>query len=414
MVAKQEKFDTTLLVASLVAGAMAWAIDMVIYHALIDVWSRPVLIGVMFLVLAVVVSAAVLAASKAKRGFDEEFLFLQSTGAIVLGLAVTAVAVFAVALVLEWIYDRQFAEMPEPTSYIFLLDESSSMEDNDPEKLRYAAVDQVMSGLQTAAPYAAYCFADTTVLCRAMGPYAAGEEVPWQALGGGTMLRGGLERILSDLESGTLAGGEAPLVVMLSDGYFGDIGGLRSADDLLKRFASAGIRISTVGLGSYDRSVLERVANRTGGVHLAVEEAPELAAAMKTAVSGQASRDLLSVRPMTANEPLYGILRVLFLTLLGGMMAFARAMACARMNAHGLILIVGAVAALLGALLLELGLAVLPMWLCWLLLWLLISATPALLTVGGAQISAGYVTGYTSFGGDSSRKAPSSGGIRFR
>ena len=343
MVAKRDKFDTTLLVTSLVAGAVAWAIDMVIYHALIDVWSRPVLIGVMFLVLAVVVSAAVLAASKAKRGFDEEFLFLQSTGAIVLGLAVTAVAVFAVALVLEWIYDRQFAEMPEPTSYIFLLDESSSMEDNDPEKLRYA-----------------------------------------------------------------------PLVVVLSDGYSGDIGGLRSADDLLKRFASAGIRISTVGLGSYDRSVLERLANRTGGVHLVVEEAPELADAMKTAVSGQASRDLLSVRPMTANELLYGILRVLFLTILGGMMAFARAMACARMNAHGLILIVGAVAALLGALLLELGLAVLPMWLCWLLLWLLISATPALLTVGGAQISAGYVTGYTSFGGDSSRKAPSSGGIRFR
>ena len=113
MVAKRDKFDTTLLVTSLVAGAVAWAIDMVIYHALIDVWSRPVLIGVMFLVVAVVVSAAVLAASKAKRGFDEEFLFLQSTGAIVLGLAVTAVAVFAVAqfLIIAYLGIRLLQEM---------------------------------------------------------------------------------------------------------------------------------------------------------------------------------------------------------------------------------------------------------------------------------------------------------------
>ena len=407
---EQYRFDITLLVASLIAGTVAWLIAVGIYHSFVGVWSRPVLIGILFFVLLAVVAPTILVTSRIKKGFDEEFLFLQSTGAIIAGLAVMGIVMFALATLFEWIYDHEFTAEKEPTSYIFLLDESSSMDGNDPALQRYAAVQDVMSS-QPDTPYAVYCFANTVQMCRSMGLHRSGETVSGLELGDGTMLQMALEQILNDLESGTLSGGDVPLAVVLTDGYAGDMASV--PDNLVKGYVAAGAHISTVGLGNYDRAILQELAYRTGGLHIGVKDAAVLASAMQSAVSGQAVRDLVSERSVTSNESLYAALRILFLMLLGALLAFCRAMACARMGANATIIIAGTVSALVGGVLMEFGPSVLPAWLCWLILWLLMSATPAFLPVRRHLFGVGYVTGY-AYGGSSEKMQRQERGIQFK
>src|SRR5699024_7405162 len=135
-----------------------------------------------------------------------------------------------------------------------------------------------------------------------------------------------------------------------------------------------------------------------------VDDAGELAGAMQTAALRSTSRDLLSSRVTPGRNLLYGFLRVIFLFLLGCVLAFLKAMACARLDEHLRILAVRGIAELVGALVMELGTAIgLPAGLCWLVLWLLLSLTPAMLTIQTQR--GGTATIYSSMG--------TGGGIRF-
>jgi len=395
-----ERFDLKLFLAALGAGLLAWIIDAILYGALADRMWRPLLIGLMFLIFALLVGGAILITSKLVDGFDEEFLFLSGTGMIAAGLAVTLVVTVLLAVVFEAIYEYEATTTTSASSYIFVLDESGSMADSDPDLLRYSAVDEVLSDMSSDFPYAVYAFSDDTQRVRDMSPVSSGSDYALPSMGGMTNMRLALETVLNDLKQGNLEGGAAPKVVLLTDGYASDIGLFNSVNDLLDDYVDAGVSVSTVGLGQVDEGLMENIAQRTGGVFVPVDEAGELAGAMQTAALLSTSRDLLSSRVTPGRNLLYGFLRVIFLFLLGCVLAFLKAMACARLDEHIRILVVGGIAALVGALVMELGTAIgLPAGLCWLVLWLLLSLTPAMLTIqrhrGGATSIHGMNTNNT-------------------
>lgn len=377
-----ERFDLKLLLATLAAGLVAWVVDSLLYRALVNSIPRPALIAILFFLLVLIVSLTVFVMSKVENGFDEEFLFLDGTGPILAGLAVMLIASFLLALVFEWIYDRDERTVSSATSYIFLLDESGSMSGSDPNQLRYDAIDQVLATQPDGFPYAVYAFADDTQMVRDMASSSEGSNYTIPDVGGGTYMKEALTTILDDYRNGVWSGGTAPKVVMLTDGAASDINFFSSIDRLLNDYVRAGISISTVGLGAADQSLLTDIAQNTGGVFVPVEQAGNLASGMQQAAYGVASRDLLSSRVTPGRDLLYGILRVVFLFLLGALLAFTKAMACARMGETPRILIFGGIFSLVGALIMELGtLLGLPAWPCWLLLWLLLAATPAILKV---------------------------------
>lgn len=399
-----ERFDLKLFLAALGAGLLAWIIDAILYGALADRMWRPLLIGLMFLIFALLVGGAILITSKLVDGFDEEFLFLSGTGMIAAGLAVTLVVTVLLAVVFEAIYEYEATTTTSASSYIFVLDESGSMADSDPDLLRYSAVDEVLSDMSADFPYAVYAFSNDTQRVRDMSPVSSGSDYALPSMGGMTNMRLALETVLNDLKQGNLEGGAAPKVVLLTDGYASDIGLFNSVNDLLDDYVDAGVSVSTVGLGQVDEGLMENIAQRTGGVFVPVDEAGELAGAMQTAALRSTSRDLLSSRVTPGRNLLYGFLRVIFLFLLGCVLAFLKAMACARLDEHIRILVVGGIAALVGALVMELGTAIgLPAGLCWLVLWLLLSLTPAMLTIQTQR--GGTATIYSSMG--------TGGGIRF-
>lgn len=274
------KLDLKLLIATAIAGFVGFLIDQVLYSALSDTMARPVLIALLVLVIALLCCGVVWAVVALTDTTDDEFLFLDSRGRIAAGLAVCAVVLFLGTMLLEWIYDHDKAISNGSSSYIFILDESGSMEGNDPELLRYDAVESAVQALPTDASYAVYMFSDSCISIRDMLPASAGTvSRPASAdetMGGMTEISNALQVVFQDLQSGKLQGCVNPQVILMTDGYATDMGWLRG-NAILTDYKKAGIPVSTVGLGNVDKSLLEKISSKTGGQFVLVDHADELA-----------------------------------------------------------------------------------------------------------------------------------------
>lgn len=374
----ERKFDKLTLVLTIAAGLVVWLIDTVLYRLLQDYLWRPLLIALLFLVCVLLICALILLISKKNTYFEDEFLFLHSGAAVFIGLAVCCVVVFACSMLFEFIYDRESQTVTEATSYIFLIDQSGSMATNDPDFERYSAVEEVLSGQSQDFPYAVYAFSTSLIPLKEMAPISSG-PIDWgEPEGSGTAIIRSLTELKDLIDNGNLNMGAHPRVILLSDGYATDTGFFSNEKAICSDYAASGISISTVGLGnSVDTDLMQSIASRTGGVYLHVDNAGQLSPAMLSAATTFAGRDLLSVRIMGSGNALYAFLRILFLFLLGAMITFAKAMACAAYDKTMLILIEGGIASLAAALLMEFLLALgVPLFICHLLFWVLLCATP--------------------------------------
>lgn len=352
------KINKKLLIATIIAGVVAFIANVFLYISQEDSMPQYLLISLMMLVLVLLVGGTILVVAKVSEDTDDEFFFLTGRGPIVIGLVVALVVLVLASMGLEILYDSDIITVSSPTSYIFLLDESSSMKDSDPDFQRNEAVNAMMQTLSPDTPYAVYMFATQTACARPMAPYSQGAYTPdWNlanSVGGGTAIRRGLETVLSDYHAGYFAGGGSnPRVILLSDGEAGDMD-LSTSQDILDDYADAGISISTVGLGYDARSLMETIANETGGAYVHIDNAQDLAVSFSKAGRITANRDLFSERNNVSKDLLYGFLRVLFLTILGALIAVIKAMALAKEDSHWLVMIEGVIAAFVGALAVEL------------------------------------------------------------
>lgn len=368
-----------LIVCTALTGVLAWAAGKFVYTALLETMARPLLIGLVFVILYAMLGIVVFSISNLKGDFRENVISGGSAGGALLFLLAAGVVIFAAAALFQWLYGLRLERKDiGPTSYIFMIDDSESMLDSDPQEERYAAIPSVLAGMDQDFPYMVYHFSDDIKRIRDMGPISKGVSVPTSEAAGRTAIRGALSQVIADRETGVWEGGRRPKVILLTDGYATDMTALKDIDPVLKRFAAADICVSTIGLGQADGRLLERIAQKTGGVFVDVEEMSGLSDAMMSAVGRQAERDLLSAREMTGANVFYGALRVLFLTLLGVLTGSLMAVAYGSQSAVSLIAVSSVIEALAGALLMELGTAAgFPAGIMWLLLWILIALTVA-------------------------------------
>lgn len=377
------KLDLKVLIATAVAGLVAFFIDQALYAALVDALPRPVLIAILVVVLAAICCIVISVMVSITDGTQDEFLFLDSRAMICVGLVVCLLIMFPATMLLEWIYDHEEVKPAGASSYIFILDESGSMASNDPNYERYKAVETVANTMSSDFPYAVYMFSNDCVRIRDMASVSAGKVYrPSDAdntMMGGTYISYALTCVFNDIQSGQLNVGDHPQVILLTDGYASDMN-FFMGKGILKDYSKAGIMISAVGLGTVDEDLMTEIAEKTGGQYIRVDNASQLSQGFSNATYVDTQRDLLSVRNTAEKNVLYLILRIVFLTLIGAMVAFVKALSCANSDSTALILIEGAAAALVGALLMEIGLAVgLPVFLCRLLYWLLLAVTPHLI-----------------------------------
>lgn len=397
------ELNVPMLPISLLLGVVAWIICLVLYDALVDIWARPFVIATCFGVLALIVIAGVYITSLAFGTLEENILNGSDSNSIPLFLVGIVVAVFALGALFQWIYGLSFdAERNEPTSYVFIIDDSGSMESNDPTGLRYKAIQEVLADVDSSFPYMVYGFADETTILREMAPASSGVFSAEGQYNGGTYIKATLQKVIDDYRKGVWTGGDYPKIIFLTDGYASDLGLFSSVNGVLKEYSRTGISISTVGLGDVDDRLLQKIATKTGGVFIDIADASLLSDAMKSAAKESTSDDLLTMRYSQNAELLYGFLRILFISLLGIAIGFGTSIAYGQMDSSSLILLSSAIKAVWGAMMLEIltscfGLSDRVLWF---VLWILIS-----LTICTKQVSYTRRPARPSFrGGRSSRR----------
>lgn len=379
-------FNTILLLATLAAGVIMWFVGEWLYGELVFAMPRPVLIGLLFLLLYVLVIGAILLVGAIRHTFYGCVLFLDGTGPIAGLLAGGAAAIFLLAMLFQFLYGLQETRIvQDATSYIFVLDNSGSMESNDPNQLRYQAIDAILSDRSADFPYMVYGFADDTTLMRGMAPASQGNALDTSNLTNGmTYMFDALNQVLEDYQNGVWSdSGGSPRVILLTDGIASDISSTQELDGVLQEYYDAGISISTVGLGdgfNIDIGMLERIAGQTGGVFVHVTDINQLAGGMGSAALYSSSRDLVNYTYRDAGSIPRILMRVVFLFLLGGLLSFLALFAYGQEDNVAFFLIAGGVTALVGALFMEFSTSSgLSESIARLVLWLLLAATPALL-----------------------------------
>lgn len=384
------KLDFKLLIASAIAGLAGFLSVQALYALWQGTIVKPVLIAILAAVFVLICCTAICLTVMLTMNTKDEFLFLYGRGAIIVGLVCCMIPLFLCTMLFEWIYDSQEAKAAGASSYIFLLDESGSMETNDPDLQRYNAVESVVRTLPEDVPYAVYMFSDDCVRIRDMAPASAEmAQRPADAdhtMGGKTNIKNALTLVYNDLDSGYTEGGSRPQLLLLTDGYASDMGGL-FGKRILKSYQKAGIAVSTIGLGQVDEDLLSEIAAETKGQYVRVSDAHQLTQGFVTAAYQTGERDLISRRSVLEMDWLYLLLRIFFLTLIGIMVAIMKAMSCGG-DSSALIVIEGAIAALAAAIVMEAGLSAgMPVFLCRFVYWMALAITPQLVKSGNGGYS---------------------------
>lgn len=303
-------FDLLTMIVS-VLFAIAWAyIGEILYAALIDVMWSPLVIGLYFMGLAVMQIIAIQVAGLI-RGNAADGRHMKKA---VVYIPVVLVA----ALALNFIYGIGISrKADEPTSFIFLIDDSGSMDTNDPQNMRKEAINQVMSNCDGDFPCAVYSFTDDAVMLMPTTPASEARSANFTLESWGTTdLMESIDDVLRDIESGALTGvGKSPRIVVLSDGESTqtDIRGV------ISRVNDKNISICTIEFGGSSSMVLQRLSEGTSGISINVDDASGLYAALQTAVNAKSeyTHNLINHRPVMHLDWLYFAMRIVFISIIG-------------------------------------------------------------------------------------------------
>lgn len=368
-----------LILITVVTGIILWIVEKAVYGVFIDSIPRVVLIGIIFGILAIGLSLVVFCYSISAGVFNENVMTGSSgRGSVIVILLAGIIIISGAGTLFQWLYSlNPNDENTSPTSYIFVIDDSASMKENDSSGERFSAIREVLKDMPDDFPYMVYGFSNDVTIVKNMGPISDGIPEFDGSYSGGTEIKFTLTNIMSDMENGVWDGGETPKVILLTDGYATDIGWFTNTSKILKQYASKHVSISTVGLGQVDINLMNKIAKSTGGVFIDVSDVSTLSQAMKAAAREYTDRDLLSTRYIASLNGLYGFLRVLFLSFLGSGVGFLVAVAYGFQDSTSLIIVSSIVKSVLGGMIMELGTSVFGFSdkSMWLVLWILISIT---------------------------------------
>lgn len=361
------QLDIPILICSLVAGLVGYLISGFVYTIIKELMWSPLAVGISFMIFAIVFIIIMVVVSLLSENLGYHISKHHDGGQITLALLAIIVLSLLLGTLFEFIYEiDMFSEQDkylEPTSYVFIIDNSGSMGGmggNDEEGLRYSAIEQIISKKDSSFPYAVYSFGDYVNVERALAPVSSGNNEFQPEANGGTNMKLALQTVFDDYENGLKDQmGNAPKVLLLSDGYAGDIGWFSSIDKLMKSYAKNNITISTVGLGSPDDTLMQQIADATGGVYISVDDVELLEDSMANAITQNSedryARTLYTQRNVPKLDFVYGLMRVLFTAILGIMISCAMLFATGKGEDSELIVLSSVITGIIGGLLMELG-----------------------------------------------------------
>lgn len=270
----------------------------------------------------------------------------------------TLAAMLVLTIGFEWIYEMQFqGQVKQYDTYLFVIDNSGSMDGSDPEGLRFKAIENVLKEKADSFSYAVYLFSDSTELVRKLGDQTEGADYNRGENQGMTAIKRALQKVLEDLENGTLdLGKRKGHVILLSDGAATDIDSYGELAAVLDGFVQKGVSISTVGLLDADEQLMSFIAEQAGGVFVSVEDIADLEAAMVQAGKNEiVQRNLIDYREGEQKKVLYAGMRIGFLIILGGLIGLQKVVICERFLDTLSVIRSAAVGSVLAGLCMEIG-----------------------------------------------------------
>lgn len=342
-----------MLIGTAITGAVYFVAGEFLYKVLGKILPMPLVVGLYFLGLMIFVILGIniigTTMTRSGRGYKD----------IVLRCLLLCVAMVAAAALFEFIYEVCFQEGSNtPTSYVFALDNSGSMERYDPENQRYDAVQSTLEDKKQKFPFAVYSFTDTPSLVRPMAPVSDGTEFKLDAPSGRTGIKTVIEKIYEDIDSGDLELGKNGKILLFTDGYATDmepIIGKAALNRVLEKFSDKGISISTVGLGEPDDELMDMIAKKTNGVYVRVDEADLLEEAMNQAMESDSARNLLDYRSKASLDFIFTLIRFVAVLALGLLLGLVKMYICEPFLDTRPLWLTSVICSLLGAACVEFG-----------------------------------------------------------
>ena len=124
-----------MLIGTAVTGALYFAAGEMLYRFFLGKINTPVVIGLYFLGLMIFVIIGIniigLTMNRSVKGYRD----------IVLRCILLCLAILAAGALFEVVYEVCFRQrLNQPSSYVFAMDSSGSMTENDPDNKRYDAI----------------------------------------------------------------------------------------------------------------------------------------------------------------------------------------------------------------------------------------------------------------------------------
>lgn len=359
----EDKLNLLLLVCTLILSVLT-GFGMQYAHTIAAFINRdshlfmPLFMAALFSVFLLITSLLVFLISNLKLTYRADVITGKNNKSrIFLYLLAGIVLIGLILFGGEFLYEQDFhlsKKAKGADTYVFLIDDSSSMISSDSQNMRYKVVETMLADKSAKTQFAVYAFSDTTKLL-----------VPMQTVDDGfrdfadpdyaiTNMKAGLEKVILDCENGIWRESGETTVILITDGAPSDFSDLNDIHPLLDRYVKRGIRIGIVGVIGANNQLMNAIAAYTDGSFTAIDDAGLMDDAVNQ-VSGfmGRTRDLLSQRNAVDMNWLYAMIRAVTIALAGTVMAVTAAFCYGNNTAFRFIVWVNTVKAILAGILME-------------------------------------------------------------
>ncbi len=316
----KRKIDIVFLIVSTIIGVVLGVLEEFLYkNNIIEFKSR--IPCIMLYLLAFVLILGIILLFKGLR--NSTYVNFGKVMALTL---VATVAFVGCSALFEFLYelggDKPKQLQATELQYVFLIDDSGSMDSNDNENKRYDAVESIIRSMTPTNQFAVYTFENQTSCITPINSKNSQNyslSKPSGNNGGGTYMISAIDQAIDEVADRS---NKHTKIIVLTDGAPSD-NGFGRYNRIVKKAIKENTSISSVGFGSPNEQFLTDLAKNTGGVYVFSDNISSLTGNLETIVNAQTlplgkNRDLLGYRlDSTSDSFLYGFLRVLFLILLG-------------------------------------------------------------------------------------------------
>jgi hypothetical protein len=287
-------------------------------------WGEPrvIVIGLLFLCTALLLALSVILANGILSG-RTGFRFSEHYKRVLTFIVVFCVSSGLLGTALEALYELTGETLPrEIQDIVFLWDRSGSMAGSDPNNMCLPKIADFVSAMGTGKNIAVIQYSDYAwdfIPMTRAGPEGAdvirNTKNESEGAGGGTLFAPALDLAAKYITAAQSSGRNLD-VIIFSDGACADMG-IFSFYAALKPYINSGTRVNTVGVGPVDRMKMQKIADRTGGTFVVMDEFSDLAAASALALTSDSDDTLMTARIGAARQKnVYPIMRTAFLAIL--------------------------------------------------------------------------------------------------